>query len=93
MSDKLFEVSIDEVNGEQEYTHYFLIKNANNITEAEERASSFARMFYYDDNGVYYNEDEDAFEFFGGQIVIYVGHVMETTKEQWINNTMNRMVI
>ena len=88
MSDKIFEMELDEVNGEQEYSHYYVLNGVNNIDEAEKRALEIAKKYYIDEN---VEQDGDTFHFFGGQIAVTLGMVREMTKELWVESTMKRL--
>ena len=83
-----FHGTLEERNGEQEYTHNFLIK-AKNEKAAEERLDLEARQFYsgdiYIDDGGYYFED--------GTIFVEAGSLTLTTKKEFVDNLLSTHLI
>jgi hypothetical protein len=91
---KLFEFILRESIGEKEFTYNKLIQ-AKTLKSAESKAHKYARRFwssYEDDQPVRKNRDGQ-YEFNGGEIVVEVLDVSETTKEQFLEECYQRALI
>lgn len=80
---KEFVVEIEEINGEQEYTFYKIIK-AKTIASAENHGDEIAKKWY--DGRAKRALESDYWEHFDGQISVKVGAVYEFNAEEFINN-------
>ena len=86
---KLYEFFLVEHNGEQEYTHYQLVR-AKTENAAHKKAQKYARGFYSTRD---VKEIKDSiFEFFGGKITVIFYFLGETTeiyqKEKMFQNAL-----
>ena len=81
---KTYHYTLEERNGEQEYSYQYLI-HAKDKDEALEIAEDYAKTFY-DDEGV--ELDEDTYYFFGGEIAVTIDLLVEKSKEDFIDDIM-----
>ena len=89
---KLFEVILREHIGEKEWTHNLLVR-ARTLKSAEKKAHKYAKRFWASyDEPVKKNEDGQ-YEFNGGEIVVEVLDVRETSKEQFLEECYQRALI
>lgn len=86
---KWFEFSIEERNGEQEYTYDYLVK-AKDMKEATEKARKAARGWYGKPDWTDNDGDEPYFSFLGGAIITQVDSVAETTKRAFTKRIVRR---
>lgn len=86
---KLYEGEFTEHNGEQEYTHRVLV-HARTMQSAEKKILKWMKHWYEDD-GVEPYEDR-GWEFFGGQIIVSLDGVNETTKQEFMENAYRRAI-
>jgi len=91
---KLFEVRLREYIGEKEWTHNLLVE-AKTINAAESKAHKYARRFWasYEDNEPVKKNKDGQYEFNGGEIVVEVLNVKDTTKEQFCQEAYERALI
>lgn len=75
-------VTITEINGEQEYTHYCIIK-AKTPKSADNQANKIAKKWYDFEKPV--KLDEGEYEHLGGQVIVKVDGVDEFNQEDFIN--------
>ena len=83
MEKKFYQCTIQERNGEQEYTHESLIV-APDIEEAE-RLAEYKASIWYEDEDVE-RDDEGVYWFFGGSLAACVYSVAETTLTEYVRN-------
>ena len=91
---KLYELILREYIGEKEFTYNKLIY-ARTLKSAERKADKYAKRFwssYEDDQHVRKNK-EGQYEFNGGEIVVELIVVSETTKEQFLEECYQRALI
>jgi len=89
---KWFEFSIEERNGEQEYTYDYLVK-AKDVEEARQKARRAARTWYGRPDGIETHEgyeEEPWFSFLGGAVMTQVQSVKETTKRSFTKTLLDR---
>ena len=93
---KLYEFTIEERNGEQEYT-YDYITYAESIEEAETTADRIASKWYGDDfeGECDIEKDGEWYIFYNSCSVcaIRVYSIGETTKEKWIEKMVNLRLV
>jgi hypothetical protein len=91
---KLFELIQRESIGEKEFTYNKLIP-AKTLKSAESKAHKYARRFWssYEDDQPVRKNKEGQYEFNGGEIVVEVIVVIETTKEQFLEECYQRALI
>ena len=91
---KLYELILVEMIGEKEWTHYLLIQ-AKTLSTAEKKAHNYAKRFWssYEDNQPVRKNKDGQYEFNGGEIVVEVERVTETTKEQFLEEAYQRALI
>jgi hypothetical protein len=78
-----FSFTLTERNGEQEYSHDYLVY-ANTQKEADEMATEHARNWYDNTNELDpYDKDNDCFWFLGGCIAVTISPCSETDAEQF----------
>ena len=90
----LFEIILREYIGEKEWSHNLLVR-ARTLKSAEKKAHKYARKFWSsseEDEPVKKNKDGQ-YEFNGGEIVVEVLDVKETTKEQFCKDAFERALI
>ena len=90
---KLFELILREHIGEKEFTYNKLIQ-AKTQKSAENKAHKYARRFWssYEDNQPVRKKDGQYY-FNGGEIVVEVIDVSETTKDQFLEECYQRALI
>lgn len=88
---KLYEFVLEERTGEREYTYYHLVE-VENYEQAKRLAESYASCFY-DDNGVDYDQEIEGWEFLDGEIILTLGNIRETSKEEWTERQYQRALI
>ncbi len=74
-----FEGVLTEFNGEQKYTHNYILK-ASSLEEAESKLDTRAKAFY----GGKVVRNEDSYEFFSGGISIAPSIVRPVSKLDWM---------
>ena len=85
---KYFEGTLEEHNGEQEYTYTYLIE-AKDLDEAKTKWKQFCSEWYEDGKEI----EENIFEFpYGAPMVINKG-VWEVDREEFIQMLVNRYSI
>jgi hypothetical protein len=91
---KLFEIQLREYIGEKEWTHHLLVE-AKTQNAAEKKAHKYARRFWssYEDNEPVRKNEDGQYEFNGGEIVVEVLNVKETTQEQFCKEAYERAMI
>jgi len=89
-----FKTTITEINGEQEYSSHYLII-ADNYEQALEKARTMASQWYGEADGTYgkYDEEEDDWSFFGGEIIVTADDPTETTLEDFLEHIKRLYVI
>lgn len=80
---KYYHYTLEEVNGEQEYSYDYLIESGC-YEEAVEIAEIHASTFYGDDA----EKCDGSYVFFGGALCVEVRSVIETTKEAFIKSML-----
>jgi len=90
MKIKYYHLQLEEINGEQEYSHDSLIV-AENMKDAKEFARQHART-WYDDETVKETEP-GVFEFFHGCIIVRIMELSETTREKFIERLLSVMTL
>ena len=90
MNSKCYHLRLEEINGEQEYSHDSLVI-AENMKDAEEFARQHART-WYDDEDVEETEP-GVFEFFHGCIIVKIVELSETTRENFVNRLLDIMTL
>ena len=90
MKSRCYHLRLEEINGEQEYSHDSLIV-AENIKDAEEVARQHA-CTWYDDAEVEETEP-GVFEFFHGGIIVKIIDLTETTRETFVNRLLDIMTL
>lgn len=68
---------LKELNGEFEYEHNHLFESAG---DPHEYINNYAAGFYGDDGAPF---EEDAYEFFGGGVLVYIYSVEEVTDAEY----------
>jgi hypothetical protein len=86
--------SLLERNGEQEYSHDYLIQ-AKSYEEAENCIESIASRYYgweadYGYESCPQTGNDGIYSFLGGQITIEVDRLERTTKQQFVNHLLLR---
>ena len=91
---KLYELMLRESIGEKEFTYNKLIL-AKSLKSAERKAHQYARRFWssYEDNEPVRKNKDGQYLFNGGEIVVEVIDVQETTKEQFLEECYQRALI
>jgi hypothetical protein len=91
---KLFEIQLREYIGEKEWTHHSLVE-AKTLNSAEKKAHKYARRFWssYEDGEPVKKNEDGQYEFNGGEIIVEVLDVKETTKEQFCQEAYERALI
>jgi hypothetical protein len=91
---KLFEIVLEERIGEKEWTHNLLVQ-AKTLKSAEKKAHKYARRYWssWEDNEPVHKNEDGAYEFNGGEIVVSVEDVSETTKERFCQEAFERAMI
>ena len=91
---KLFEIVIQEQIGEKEWTHNLLIQ-ARTLRAAERKANTYARRYWssWEDGELVRRNRDGQYEFNGGEIVVSIEDVSETTKEQFLEECYQRALI
>ena len=102
MSKKLYEFTLEEHNGEQEYSNSCLVW-ANDETDALEQAREYARLWYNhdddeDDEPTHPkdrdgNPDPDEFEFIGGEISVTLYPPTEVDLNDWKQRQYEHSII
>ena len=89
----LYRVQLEEINGEQEYSHGLLVR-AETINEAWEKAKEHAMRWYHDED-VQLNTERGhpEYYFFGGAIAVRISQVCKTTKEAWLKRQYQSALI
>jgi hypothetical protein len=90
MKSKYYHLRLEEINGEQEYSHDSLIV-AENMKDAEGFAHQHART-WYDDEDVEETEP-GVFEFFHGCIIVRIMELAETTREKFVSRLLSIMTL
>jgi len=85
---KYYHYTLEEISGEQEYSYDYLIE-AESFEEAEAIADTHAATFYCGEPEVC----DGSYLFFGGTICVEVELIAETTKEDFINNMLQRATL
>jgi hypothetical protein len=90
----LFEIILREYIGEKEWTHNLLVR-ARTLKSAEKKAHKYARKFWSssEDNQPVKKNVDGQYEFNGGEIVVELDDVRETTKEQFLEECYQRSLI
>jgi hypothetical protein len=86
---KTYHLILEETNGEQEYTYHFLVY-AKDKQEGNQVAVRHAKAFYSGNVEEIKDGDLSYFEFFGGQIVISIVSLEETTEKQYLEEVLAR---
>lgn len=86
---KLYEGVFTEYNGEQEYSHSVLV-HAKTGQSAEKKILKWMKHWYEDEDVEPY--ENIGWEFFGGQIIISLESVNETTKQAFMENAYRRAI-
>lgn len=81
-----FEGELLERNGEQEYTHRYIVQ-AKNMIKAREMFEKCAQTFYYDEDLP--EEEDGGYYHLGGQIFVAVDYLQPTTKKEWLGSMFN----
>lgn len=91
---KLYEIILIEYIGEKEWSHNLLLR-ATTLSAAEKKAHKYARKFWssWEDAEPVKKNEDGQYEFNGGEIVVEVDDVSETTKEQFLEDTFQRALI
>jgi hypothetical protein len=91
---KLYELILRESIGEKEFTYNKLIP-AKTLKSAEKQAHKYARRFWssYEDNQPVRMNKDKQYLFNGGEIIVEVIDVSETSKEQFHNEAYQRALI
>ena len=90
MKIKYYHLQLEEINGEQEYSHDTLIV-AKNMRDAKRFAWKHART-WYDDKDVEETEP-GVFEFFHGCIIVKIMDLSETTRENFVGRLLSIMTL
>ena len=91
---KLFEIVLREYIGEKEWGHNLLVR-AKTLSAAEKKAHQYARRYWssWEDGELVRRNRDGQYEFNGGEIVVSVEDVSETTKEQFLEECYQRALI
>ena len=96
----VYEFQMEERHGEQEYSYEYLIESAKNLDEAWVVANEYAKEFYGDggkelgwDVPVNENDQAKSYEFFGGEIIVDVKYVKETTRAKFMADLISRWTL
>ena len=84
-----YHYTLEEINGEQEYSYNHLIEAAN-LEEAKAIANTHASTFYGDESEEVY---DGSYVFFGGAICVEIKSVTKTTKEGFIRNMLQGAIL
>ncbi len=94
-----FESTLTEKNGEREYSHHYLI-DADDFDNALEKIRCYASNWYGEADAhdivffdVLYNEEENNWSFFGGEITITVSDPVKTTLEKYFERIQETYLI
>lgn len=90
MNVRYYHLRLEEINGEQEYYHDFLVI-AKDRKEARKFARQHAHEWYADDNVE--EIETDVFEFFHGCIIVKIVDLSDTTREMFIDRMLNVMTL
>lgn len=82
MSTKLYDVRLQETNGDQEYNHDVLVK-AKNMREADAKAHEIASE-WYDSEDAEKDEDSEGYWHLDGQVFVKIMHVKRINKKDWM---------
>jgi len=85
---KYYHFKLEEINGEQEYSYDYLIEAAS-LSQAAEIAEAYAGSFYNDKPEII----DGGYIFFDGTIAVEVASVIETTKEDFVQNMLREKTI
>ena len=86
---KYYHYTLEEINGEQEYSYDHLIEAAN-LEEAKVIANTHASTFYCDESEEVY---DGSYVFFGGAICVEIKSVTKTTKEGFVRDMLQRATL
>ena len=91
---KIYELILRESIGDKEFTYNKLII-AKTLQSAERKANQYARRFWssYEDNQPVRKNRDGQYEFNGGEIIVEVIDVSETTKELFLEECYQRAMI
>jgi hypothetical protein len=91
---KLYEIVLEEHIGEKEWTHHHLFY-AKTLRLAQKKANQFAKTYWssWEDNEPVHKNEDGAYEFNGGGIIVNVEDVREITKEQFCQKAFERALI
>ncbi|MBN2569839.1 MAG: hypothetical protein JXB42_10465 [Deltaproteobacteria bacterium] len=86
---KYYHYTLEEINGEQEYTYDYLIETEN-LEQAIAIANKHAGTFYLD-------KPEEVcdgnYVFFGGAVCVEIKSVTETSKEDFVKDMLQRAIL
>lgn len=85
-----YRLSLTEYNGEQEYSYAYLLR-ANNQANANKEAKQFVSQWYNDPDAEW--TDTNTIEFFGGEIGVCIGAVVQTTKREFTKELVEHFTI